>query len=228
MGEDLCDTGLGLAIGGRSFSDDHGGHRRCSGSKQSSMVGLQLWFPSCTVEEKEEEEKTASSVSVIDVMEKPRSKNKHEKDNDEGDDEEQQHVARKKLRLTKEQSAILEESFRANNTLNPLQKQELAQRLALLPRQVEVWFQNRRARTKLKQIEVECEVLKRWCDGLRDENTRLRRELQETRLYGEISKMKAVRVVCPSCRNRLMSEEDDDDGKEENKCDGFAKSNKKR
>ncbi|RZS01561.1 hypothetical protein BHM03_00031441, partial [Ensete ventricosum] len=53
---------------------------------------------------------------------------------------------RKKLRLSGEQLSLLEDSFRAHNTLAPDQKQELAQRLHLQPRQVEVWFQNRRAR----------------------------------------------------------------------------------
>ncbi|KAL7000965.1 Homeobox-leucine zipper protein hox3 [Sarracenia purpurea var. burkii] len=53
---------------------------------------------------------------------------------------------RKKLRLTKEQSRLLEESFRQNHTLNPKQKEVLAMQLKLKARQVEVWFQNRRAR----------------------------------------------------------------------------------
>ncbi|KAF5939215.1 hypothetical protein HYC85_023474 [Camellia sinensis] len=53
---------------------------------------------------------------------------------------------RKKLRLTKEQSRLLEESFRQNHTLNPKQKEALAMQLQLKARQVEVWFQNRRAR----------------------------------------------------------------------------------
>ncbi|XVF61423.1 hypothetical protein PTKIN_Ptkin08bG0128200 [Pterospermum kingtungense] len=56
--------------------------------------------------------------------------------------------ARKKLRLTKEQSALLEESFKQHSTLNPKQKQALARQLNLRPRQVEVWFQNRRASYK--------------------------------------------------------------------------------
>ncbi|XP_010417040.1 PREDICTED: homeobox-leucine zipper protein HAT9-like [Camelina sativa] len=87
--------------------------------------------------------------------------------------------ARKKLRLTKEQSDLLEESFKHHSTLNPKQKQVLARELNLRPRQVEVWFQNRRARTKLKQTEVDCEVLKKCCETLTDENMRLRKEIQE-------------------------------------------------
>ncbi|KAL4352723.1 hypothetical protein GQ457_06G044040 [Hibiscus cannabinus] len=61
--------------------------------------------------------------------------------------------ARKKLRLTKQQSALLEESFKQTSTLNPNQKQALATQLSLKPRQVEVWFQNRRARRLQKELQ---------------------------------------------------------------------------
>ncbi|XP_015693446.2 homeobox-leucine zipper protein HOX28-like [Oryza brachyantha] len=89
--------------------------------------------------------------------------------------------ARKKLRLSKDQAAVLEECFKAHHTLTPKQKLALANSLSLRPRQVEVWFQNRRARTKLKQTEVDCEQLKRWCDQLADHNRRLHKELAELR-----------------------------------------------
>jgi homeobox-leucine zipper protein len=36
-------------------------------------------------------------------------------------------------------------------------------------------------RTKLKQTEVDCELLKRCCESLSEENRRLQRELQELR-----------------------------------------------
>ncbi|XP_076906074.1 homeobox-leucine zipper protein HAT9-like isoform X2 [Bidens hawaiensis] len=71
---------------------------------------------------------------------------------EEEDDNDNNSVnGRKKLRLTKSQSALLEEAFKHHSSLNPKQKQELARELKLRARQVEVWFQNRRARTKLKQ-----------------------------------------------------------------------------
>ncbi|CAA6665478.1 unnamed protein product [Spirodela intermedia] len=95
----------------------------------------------------------------------------------------------KKLRLTKEQSRLLEESFRQNQTLNPKQKETLAFNLNLKPRQVEVWFQNRRARTKLKQTEMECEYLRRCFGSLTEENRRLQREVEQLR---------ALRVAPPT------------------------------
>ncbi|KAK4776607.1 hypothetical protein SAY86_005295 [Trapa natans] len=128
-----------------------------------------------------------------------------------GDEEDVDGISpRKKLRLTKEQSALLEESFKQHSTLNPKQKQALARQLNLRPRQVEVWFQNRRARTKLKQTEVDCEILKKCCESLTDENRRLQKELQELKamkLQGQSPAAAALYMhvpaatltMCPSC-----------------------------
>ncbi|XP_073063827.1 homeobox-leucine zipper protein HAT22-like isoform X1 [Primulina eburnea] len=111
---------------------------------------------------------------------------------------------RKKLRLNKFQSARLEESFKRHSTLNPKQKQDFARELKLRPRQVEVWFQNRRARTKLKQMELDCEFLRKCCDRLTDENRRLHKELKELKtlkseqpLYMQLPS--ATLTMCPSC-----------------------------
>lgn len=119
-------------------------------------------------------------------------------------DEEEDGGARKKLRLTKEQSALLEDRFKEHSTLNPKQKQALAKQLNLRPRQVEVWFQNRRARTKLKQTEVDCEFLKRCCETLTDENRRLQKELQELKALKFAPPFcmqfpAATLTMCPSC-----------------------------
>ncbi|XP_042445871.1 homeobox-leucine zipper protein HOX11-like [Zingiber officinale] len=102
--------------------------------------------------------------------------------------------ARKKLRLTKEQSAVLEDKFKEHATLNQEQKQALAKELKLRPRQVEVWFQNRRARTKLKKSEAELEFLRKWCETLKEENRRLHAELKELK-----SRQQPV-PMCPACK----------------------------
>ncbi|XVF39737.1 hypothetical protein PTKIN_Ptkin01aG0056800 [Pterospermum kingtungense] len=119
-------------------------------------------------------------------------------------DEDEEGSPRKKLRLSKEQSAILEDSFKEHSTLNPKQKQALAEKLNLRPRQVEVWFQNRRARTKLKQTEVDCELLKKCCETLTEENKKLQKELQELKslkltasYYMQLPA--ATLTMCPSC-----------------------------
>uniref|UniRef100_A0A0E0E5V6 Homeobox domain-containing protein n=1 Tax=Oryza meridionalis TaxID=40149 RepID=A0A0E0E5V6_9ORYZ len=130
---------------------------------------------------------------------------------------------RKKLQLTKEQSTLLEDSFRVHNILSHTQKHELARQLKLKPRQVEVWFQNRRARTKLKQTEVDCEFLKRCCESLTDENKQLKHELMEVRrlasaaagsqLYVQFPRAAAMVNVCPSCEKvTVMGGGGDGDG----------------
>ncbi|XP_039065828.1 homeobox-leucine zipper protein HOX3-like, partial [Hibiscus syriacus] len=98
----------------------------------------------------------------------------------------------KKLLLARKQSRPLEESFRQNHTLNPKQKEALALQLKLRPRQVEVWFQNRRA-SKLKQNEMERAYLKRWFGSLTEQNRRLQRELEELRAM----KVAPSKVISP-------------------------------
>ncbi|XP_041005785.1 LOW QUALITY PROTEIN: homeobox-leucine zipper protein HAT5 [Juglans microcarpa x Juglans regia] len=72
----------------------------------------------------------------------------------------------KKRRLTPEQVHLLEKSFEAENKLEPDRKTVLAKKLGLQPRQVAVWFQNRRARWKTKQLERDYDVLKSSFDSL--------------------------------------------------------------
>ncbi|KAJ8751467.1 hypothetical protein K2173_016682 [Erythroxylum novogranatense] len=119
---------------------------------------------------------------------------------------------RKKLRLTREQSILLEESFKLHSALKPNQKKELAERLKLKPRQVEVWFQNRRARTKLKRTDKELEFLKKCCESLSEENRRLKRELEELRAlrsgrqsYFQLPKATSL-TICKSCEKKDTSQ----------------------
>ncbi|PIA62057.1 hypothetical protein AQUCO_00200201v1 [Aquilegia coerulea] len=75
----------------------------------------------------------------------------------------------KKRRLTSEQVHLLEKSFETENKLEPDRKTQLAKKLGLQPRQVAVWFQNRRARWKTKQLERDYDLLKASYDSLRSD-----------------------------------------------------------
>ena len=56
-------------------------------------------------------------------------------------------------------------------------------------------------RTKLKQTEVDCEFLKKCCKSLSDENTRLKKELQElkTLKLGRPAPLCLHLPMCASC-----------------------------
>ncbi|XP_071710816.1 uncharacterized protein [Rutidosis leptorrhynchoides] len=80
---------------------------------------------------------------------------------DNGDDEydEYFHHPEKKRRLKADQIQFLEKSFETENKLEPERKIQLAKDLGLQPRQIAIWFQNRRARWKTKQLEKDYDIL---------------------------------------------------------------------
>ncbi|MFS8016875.1 putative transcription factor homeobox-WOX family [Helianthus anomalus] len=165
-----------ISGGGSSFSNKSSKREREVGSEESERVSNDNNYS-----------RVMSATSVND-----------------GEDDDDCANGRKKLRLTKPQSALLEQAFKHHSSLNPKQKQELARELKLRPRQVEVWFQNRRARTKLKQTEMNFEHLKKCCEKLTHENRRLQKELQELKalkssqpFYMQLPA--ATLTMCPSC-----------------------------
>lgn len=88
-----------------------------------------------------------------------------------------QHSQERKKRLTNEQLDSLEMSFQEEIKLEPERKMKLAQELDLQPRQVAVWFQNRRARWKVKQIERLYDALKKEFLVITRENQKLQAEV---------------------------------------------------
>ncbi|KAG6471436.1 hypothetical protein ZIOFF_068878 [Zingiber officinale] len=81
--------------------------------------------------------------------------------------------AEKKRRLNVDQVRTLEKNFEQGNKLEPERKMQLAVALGLQPRQVAIWFQNRRARWKTKQLEKDYDELKRQLEAVKSENEAL-------------------------------------------------------
>ncbi|GJP82668.1 hypothetical protein CLOP_g12922 [Closterium sp. NIES-67] len=96
-----------------------------------------------------------------------------------GGEEEEGSGSKRKMRLTQEQLSTMEAVFKKTPRLTPREKGALAGRLGVRVRQVEVWFQNRRARTKVKHTEAELDGLRRRCKALADENRCLRERLSQ-------------------------------------------------
>ncbi|KAL0424339.1 UNVERIFIED_CONTAM: Homeobox-leucine zipper protein ATHB-13 [Sesamum radiatum] len=92
-----------------------------------------------------------------------------------------QHLGEKKRRLNLEQVKALERSFESGNKLEADRKMQLARALGLKPRQVAIWFQNRRARWKTKQLEKDYGVLKRQFELIKADNDALKSQNKELR-----------------------------------------------
>ncbi|KAG6531661.1 homeobox-leucine zipper protein HOX15-like [Zingiber officinale] len=180
--DDGCNTNLALSLGGGEFKSN-----RRHGREETPPNNRFALFPRQQVGEGDDR-----------VRKRLRSPSRSE-DSEAAEAGDAKEARRKKLRLNKEQLAFLEDSFTEHSTLNLRQKQELASQLKIQPRQVEVWFQNRRARTKLKQTEGEYKSLKQRCENLSEENQKLMEEIQELR-----SRNSAL-AMCPSCGQRAAA-----------------------
>jgi homeobox-leucine zipper protein len=99
-------------------------------------------------------------------------------------------LGEKKRRLALEQVRALERCFETDNKLDPDRKSRIARDLGLQPRQVAVWFQNRRARWKTKTLERDFaalrarhEALRADCDALRRDKDALAAEVSPVRCH---------------------------------------------
>ncbi|EEF52120.1 homeobox-leucine zipper protein HAT5 [Ricinus communis] len=108
----------------------------------------------------------------------------HEENADD-DLDEYFHQPEKKRRLTVDQVQFLEKSFEVENKLEPERKLQLAKDLGLQPRQVAIWFQNRRARWKTKQMEKDYDVLQTSYNSLKADYDALLQE--KDRLKAEVN-----------------------------------------
>ncbi|KAG2284574.1 hypothetical protein Bca52824_055794 [Brassica carinata] len=104
------------------------------------------------------------------------------------------------------QVKALEKNFEIDNKLEPERKVKLAQELGLQPRQVAIWFQNRRARWKTKQLERDYGVLKSNFDSLKRSRDSLQRDNDS--LLAEIKELR-VKLDVEGTNVNAVTEETD-------------------
>jgi homeobox-leucine zipper protein len=83
-----------------------------------------------------------------------------------------------KRRFSDEQIKSLESMFVSETRLEPRKKIQLAKELGLQPRQVAIWFQNKRARWKSKQLERDFSILRANYNSLASRFETLKKEKQ--------------------------------------------------
>ncbi|CAK8560631.1 unnamed protein product [Lathyrus sativus] len=81
-------------------------------------------------------------------------------------------------RFSDEQIKSLETMFETETRLEPRKKLQLARELGLQPRQVAIWFQNKRARWKSKQLEREYNKLQNSYNSLASRFESMKKEKQ--------------------------------------------------
>ncbi|PHT54695.1 hypothetical protein CQW23_03181 [Capsicum baccatum] len=130
---------------------------------------------------------------------KPRRRRKKNK----GDVANGEMMMMRKRKLSEEQVNLLEQSFGHEHKLESERKDKLASELGLDPRQVAVWFQNRRARWKNKKLEEEYSKLKNELE------TNI---VDKCRLENEVLKLKEQLSEAEKEMQRLQLE----------RCDGIS------
>ncbi|XP_015065260.1 homeobox-leucine zipper protein ATHB-40 [Solanum pennellii] len=105
----------------------------------------------------------------------------------------------RKRKLSEEQVNLLEQSFGDEHKLESERKDKLAAELGLDPRQVAVWFQNRRARWKSKKLEEEYSKLKSEHDNNVVEKCRLETEVLKLKEQLNESEKEIQRLLLERC-----------------------------
>uniref|UniRef100_A0A0D9W7Q1 Homeobox-leucine zipper protein n=1 Tax=Leersia perrieri TaxID=77586 RepID=A0A0D9W7Q1_9ORYZ len=141
----------------------------------------------------------------------------------------------RKRRFTEEQIRSLESMFHAHHAkLEPREKAELARELGLQPRQVAIWFQNKRARWRSKQLEHDYASLRSKYDALHSRVESLKQEklsltsqlhelrerLREREERSSVGNGAATTAASSSSCNGSGSEEEVDDDDKRNVAAG--------
>lgn len=126
-----------------------------------------------------------------------------------------------KRRFSNEQVESLEIMFQSDSRPESKTKRAIAGELGLHPRQVAIWFQNRRARSRTKQIEREYSILKTSYDNLFSSVESLKKENQE--LYIQLREVKTLLGMHHESENSgFVKTEEAEGGKKAIKSNGVT------
>ncbi|MFS7994600.1 putative transcription factor homeobox-WOX family [Helianthus anomalus] len=92
-------------------------------------------------------------------------------------------------RLTEDQVRLLESEFDSTKKLDPERKQQLSRQLGIPPRQIAIWYQNKRARWKNQSLEHDYTMLQLQLEATLVETVQLQKEVEQLR--AELNKVKA-------------------------------------
>ncbi|EXB54950.1 Homeobox-leucine zipper protein ATHB-21 [Morus notabilis] len=99
-------------------------------------------------------------------------------------------------RLTQAQVRLLETSFTTDHKLQAERKFQLATSLGMSPRQLAIWYQNRRARQKTQTIEFDYRTIQLRLEDVLAEKRRLEKEV--VMLKHELNKAQQMQLLASS------------------------------
>lgn len=134
-----------------------------------------------------------------------------------------------KRRFSDEQIKSLESMFESESRLEPRKKLQVARELGLQPRQVAIWFQNKRARWKSKQLERDYSILQSNYNNLASKFESLKKEkqalvIQLQKLNDMLKKPKEEGECCGQVTATNSIEGDSEKGEGVNKSDSMERS----
>nr|XP_043626285.1 homeobox-leucine zipper protein ATHB-52-like [Erigeron canadensis] len=92
-------------------------------------------------------------------------------------------------RLTEDQVRLLESSFDSSKKLEPERKHQLSRQLGVPPRQIAIWYQNKRARWKNQSLEHDYTILQLQLEATLAETRHLQKEVEQLKF--ELNKVQA-------------------------------------
>ncbi|XP_025806637.1 homeobox-leucine zipper protein HOX3-like [Panicum hallii] len=100
-------------------------------------------------------------------------------------------------KLSKEQSDELDAAFQQNSFIDKRTKEALAERLKITPKQVDVWFLNRRSRLRKQQAEEDLMQHKKKVEELTKQKDRLQRKIDKLKKRNKELKAKLKEATTP-------------------------------